>query len=208
MPRKDDKLPISAQAQQDLVSDGIENFELPKALVTRIAKSAIPENSKLQKETVLSLVKGSTVFINYLAATAHDVATSKNHKSITAADVLRALELLELGDLVDPFTEELNAYRDLAKTDKTKKGNAATVPILPRSGPRNGPLGPSSGRTPTSQPINQPPPQPTQAIFMHVSPESASRKGKGKDVVGEPPESATPSETMDVDTLEDGDTEM
>jgi hypothetical protein len=28
----------------------------------------IPDNVKLQKETVLSLVKGSTVFINYLGA--------------------------------------------------------------------------------------------------------------------------------------------
>lgn len=83
MPRKDaGGGPISAQAQQDLVSEGIENFELPKSLVTKIAKSAvssriyfltvfsnvsqIPDNVKLQKETVLSLVKGSTVFINYL----------------------------------------------------------------------------------------------------------------------------------------------
>jgi len=85
MPRKDTNTgPISAQAQQDLVSEGIENFELPKSLVTKIAKSAvctflhrltrllltllvqIPDNAKLQKETVLSLVKGSTVFINYL----------------------------------------------------------------------------------------------------------------------------------------------
>lgn len=83
MPRKDaGGGPISAQAQQNLVSEGIENFELPKSLVTRIAKSGvssqihslivvsrvsqIPENAKLQKETVLSLVKGSTVFINYL----------------------------------------------------------------------------------------------------------------------------------------------
>jgi hypothetical protein len=30
--------------------------------------SQLPENAKLQKETVLSLVKGSTVFINYLGA--------------------------------------------------------------------------------------------------------------------------------------------
>lgn len=28
----------------------------------------IPENAKLQKETILSLVKGSTVFVNYLGA--------------------------------------------------------------------------------------------------------------------------------------------
>lgn len=31
----------NAQAQQDAVADGIENYELPRALVTRIAKSAV-----------------------------------------------------------------------------------------------------------------------------------------------------------------------
>jgi DNA polymerase epsilon subunit 3 len=42
MPRKDTNTgPISAQAQQDLVSEGIENFELPRTIVTKIAKSAV-----------------------------------------------------------------------------------------------------------------------------------------------------------------------
>jgi hypothetical protein len=42
MPRKETNTgPISAQAQQDLVSEGIDNFELPKSLVTKIAKSAV-----------------------------------------------------------------------------------------------------------------------------------------------------------------------
>ncbi|KAG6895301.1 hypothetical protein C0992_002068 [Termitomyces sp. T32_za158] len=121
MPRKDAPSgPISAQAQQDLVSDGIENFELPKSLVTKIAKSALPDNAKLQKETVLSLVKGSTVFINYLAATAHDVAVSKQHKSISASDVLKALEMIEFGDLVERLQNELLVYRANVKTDKKK----------------------------------------------------------------------------------------
>ncbi|KAF9019392.1 histone-fold-containing protein [Hymenopellis radicata] len=117
---------ISAQAQQDLVSEGIENFELPKSIITKIARSAIPENAKLQKETILSLVKGSTVFVNYLGA-AHDVAISKQHKSISATDVLRALEVLELGDLVDGLQSELQIYRELAKTDKSKKGTSTII---------------------------------------------------------------------------------
>ena len=42
MPRKDAYTgPISAQQQQDLVSEGIENFELPKNVVLKIAKSAV-----------------------------------------------------------------------------------------------------------------------------------------------------------------------
>ncbi|KAK1234661.1 hypothetical protein PQX77_002133 [Marasmius sp. AFHP31] len=125
MPRKDNPGPISAQAQQDLVSEGLDNFELPKSIVTKIAKSAVPENTKLQKETILALVKGSTVFINYLAATAHDVAQSKQHKSISAYDVLKALEMIELGDLVNPLQTELQAYRDLSKPEKSKKSSTA-----------------------------------------------------------------------------------
>ena len=42
MPRKESTTGhISAQAQQDLVSDGIENYELPKSIVTKISKSAV-----------------------------------------------------------------------------------------------------------------------------------------------------------------------
>ncbi|KAI0248976.1 hypothetical protein BJV78DRAFT_731264 [Lactifluus subvellereus] len=145
MPRKDNaNTPASAQAQQDAVSEGIENFELPRALVTRIARSAVPENAKLQKDTVLSLVKGATVFINYLAATAHEVSTSKQHKSISASDVFKALELIEFADLIPPLQAELQGaltttsapsplceslthptypvYRELAKS---KKGSSA-----------------------------------------------------------------------------------
>jgi hypothetical protein len=67
MPRKDASGgQISAEAQQAQVTDGLDNFELPKSVVTKIAKSALPDGAKLQKDTVLALVKGSTVFINYL----------------------------------------------------------------------------------------------------------------------------------------------
>jgi len=171
MPRKETNTGhISAQAQQDLVSEGIENFELPRSLVTKIAKSAIPENTKLQKETVLSLVKGSTVFINYLAATAHDVALSKQHKSISASDVLKALEMIEFGDLVDKLQGELQIYREQAKTDKSKKGtsnitSASTGHIKIRPGP-----GQSSS----------------------VSPGKAKGKEKEKPVALPPPFTSTP----------------
>ena len=39
---------------------------LTRLLLTLLVQ--IPDNAKLQKETVLSLVKGSTVFINYLGS--------------------------------------------------------------------------------------------------------------------------------------------
>jgi len=132
MPRKDSaNTPASAQAQQEAVSEGIENFELPRALVTRIAKSAVPENVKLQKDTVLSLVKGATVFINYLAATAHEVSTSKQHKSISASDVFKALELIEFADLIPPLQAELQVYRELAKSKKVSSAAGASSSAPP-----------------------------------------------------------------------------
>ncbi|KAF9039058.1 histone-fold-containing protein [Panaeolus papilionaceus] len=126
MPRsKPDQPPMDAAAQQTAVTDGIDNFELPKSVVMKIAKSALPDNIKLQKETVHALVKGSTVFINYLAATAHGVAQSKQHKSISASDVIKALELIEFPLMAERIQPEAALYRQKAKSDvKPKKSSS------------------------------------------------------------------------------------
>ncbi|KAL5521920.1 hypothetical protein ACEPAF_1774 [Sanghuangporus sanghuang] len=123
--KKDPPTPAAVvQAQQDAASDGIDYYELPKALVQRIAKSSIPESSKLQKETVTALQKGSTVFINYLAATAHDIATSRQHKTVSASDVLKALEVIQFGDMVEPLQHELQIFRENAKNPRKSSSSA------------------------------------------------------------------------------------
>ncbi len=97
----------------------------------------------MQKEMLLAVMKGSTVFVNYLGAriyaavfchteyylscnvrfqpqcpripwlsricSAHDVASGKQHKSVSASDVLKALELMEMGDLVPKLQAELQS---------------------------------------------------------------------------------------------------
>ncbi|KAI0755598.1 hypothetical protein C8Q74DRAFT_1373382 [Fomes fomentarius] len=143
----------TAQAQQDAVSDGIDNFELPRSLIMKLARaSQVPENTKFSKEVILAILKASTVFINYLAATAHEVASQKQHKSISATDVLKALELVEFADIAKNIQGELQGtpsfvlslhtyhvshlppplmpellepvYRDLQKADKRKGAKA------------------------------------------------------------------------------------
>ncbi|OSC98113.1 histone-fold-containing protein [Trametes coccinea BRFM310] len=112
-----------AQAQQDAAADGIESFELPRSVVMKLARaSQVPENTKFSKDVVLAILKASTVFINYLAATAHEVASSKQHKSISATDVLKALELVEFGDIAKNIQGDLQVYRELQKADKKKGG--------------------------------------------------------------------------------------
>ncbi|KAL5501175.1 hypothetical protein ACEPAH_9562 [Sanghuangporus vaninii] len=128
--KKDPPTPAAVvQAQQDAASDGIDYYELPKALVQRIARSSIPESSKLQKETVTALQKGSTVFINYLAGltsphSAHDIATSRQHKTVSASDVLKALEVIQFGDMVEPLQHELQIFRENAKNPRKSSSSA------------------------------------------------------------------------------------
>ncbi|KAM5545806.1 hypothetical protein V8D89_000844 [Ganoderma adspersum] len=115
----------TAQAQQDAVSDGIDNFELPRSLIMKLARaSQVPENTKFSKDVILSILKASTVFVNYLAATAHEVASSKQHKSISATDVLKALELVEFNDIAKSIQGELPTYREMQRADKRKGGKA------------------------------------------------------------------------------------
>ena len=82
----------TAQAQQDAVSDGIDNFELPRSLIMKLARASqvrtefdasnasmrlvvperrsykcqVPENTKFSKDVILAILKASTVFVNYL----------------------------------------------------------------------------------------------------------------------------------------------
>ncbi|KAF4579604.1 hypothetical protein EYR40_000217 [Pleurotus pulmonarius] len=179
MPRPTTLPPISAKQQQEQVSEGIEQFELPKSLVTKIAKSAVPPEVKLQKDVVLSLVKSSTVFINFLGA-AHDIAISKQHKSISASDVLKALEAVEFGDLVDPLQKQLKKYRSTAKSEKKRaaKGKSAAAAAA-ASAPA-----PAAGG-PLSISITLPP--------------KGKDKGKAKEVSVSAPGPGPASDAMEVD---------
>ena len=52
---------------------------------------------------------GAENILIYLACfSAHEVASSRQHKSISASDVLRALEQMDMGDLVPKLQAELD----------------------------------------------------------------------------------------------------
>ncbi|KAI9592243.1 histone-fold-containing protein [Syncephalis fuscata] len=90
-----------------MASSSIEDHDLPKAILQRIIKSVLPDGAAVQRDAKTALAKACTVFINYLAATAHDVATDENRKIISANDVLAAMDTIELGDLAPKMQAEL-----------------------------------------------------------------------------------------------------
>ncbi|KAG0197734.1 hypothetical protein BGX28_008740 [Mortierella sp. GBA30] len=106
------------------MSTSIEDNELPKAILTRIMKNVLPENTNIQANAKLAMTKSTTLFINYLASAANDVAASAGHKIVSGAHVLKALESIDLEEMVPRLTEEFKAFHAI---QKSKKESAAKV---------------------------------------------------------------------------------
>ena len=45
--------------------------------------------------------------IGLFSYSAHDIAAARQHRSVSASDVMKALELIQFGDMVDGIQEEL-----------------------------------------------------------------------------------------------------
>ncbi|WVN89143.1 uncharacterized protein L203_104359 [Cryptococcus depauperatus CBS 7841] len=120
-----DAPPTAALLQMKDYLAGISDFELPKTTLTKLAKGSIPDNVKMQQDVVLALLRGSTLFISYLTSAAHDQATARSGKTVTAADVIKAITEMDFGpaDVLVPIMEqELAAYRSIqAKVKANKK---------------------------------------------------------------------------------------
>ncbi|RDW94552.1 hypothetical protein BP5796_00315 [Coleophoma crateriformis] len=56
--------------EKEVRGDGvnIEDLNLPKSIVTRLAKGVLPPNTQIQGNAMLAMSKSATVFVNYLAS--------------------------------------------------------------------------------------------------------------------------------------------
>ena len=91
--------------------DSIQDFDLPKTLITRILKTALPPGTLIQKEARLAFLKAATVFIHYITATANDLVLQSNHKTLTPQVIYKALELVDMESLVPGVSERVEGAR-------------------------------------------------------------------------------------------------
>jgi len=47
----------------------LQDLSLPRTMVQRLAKGVLPPNTQIQKDALLAMSKGATVFVNYLTNT-------------------------------------------------------------------------------------------------------------------------------------------
>ncbi|KAH7330382.1 histone-fold-containing protein [Rhexocercosporidium sp. MPI-PUGE-AT-0058] len=95
----------------------IEDLNLPKSVVTRLAKGVLPPNTQIQGNAMLATTKSATVFVNYLASHANEHASASNRKTIGPQDVFNALEDLEFPDFRNRLEAELAKFNEV-QTDK------------------------------------------------------------------------------------------
>jgi len=112
----------------------VEDLNLPKSIVTRLAKGVLPANTQIQGNAMLAMTKSATVFVNYLATHANEHAQGANRKTVAPADVFKALEDLEFSDFKPRLEAELakfnevqtvkrNTYRKKVAEGKAKSGS-------------------------------------------------------------------------------------
>lgn len=53
--------------KKDRDTVAIEDLNLPKSIITRLAKGVLPPNTQIQANAILAMTKAATVFINHLA---------------------------------------------------------------------------------------------------------------------------------------------
>ncbi|KAJ1653289.1 Sequence-specific DNA binding [Coemansia sp. RSA 25] len=106
----------------------IEDLDFPKAVLTRVIKSSLPDSISIQKEARQSVSKASTVFVSYLAATANDCARESGHKTIMTGDVFKALEAIGLSDFIDRLKADLDAFGNRSREKKEQRSRDAAGP--------------------------------------------------------------------------------
>ncbi|EMR08014.1 hypothetical protein PNEG_03456 [Pneumocystis murina B123] len=110
--------PASISSKKKSVTVSIDDLNLPRSVVLRLAKKVLPEHTSIQKDAITALIRGSSVFINYLSAAAFDLSKLSSRKVILPSDVLKAMENIEFSSFIPRMTEELELYEEILKEKK------------------------------------------------------------------------------------------
>ncbi|KAF2653870.1 histone-fold-containing protein [Lophiostoma macrostomum CBS 122681] len=128
-------------ARQGLREDGlsIEDLNLPRSIVQRLAKGVLPPNTQIQKDAVLAMSKSATVFVNYLTSHAAENAARSNKKTVMPKDVFDAMQELEFESFLPRLEAEVakftsiqadkrNSYRKKVREEKKAQKDTGDAP--------------------------------------------------------------------------------
>ncbi|XP_064649849.1 DNA polymerase epsilon subunit 3-like [Lineus longissimus] len=95
-----------------------EDLNLPNAVIARIIKDALPDGVNIGKDARLAISKAASVFVLYATSCANNFAMKGKRKTISAQDVLLAMNDMEFERFVGPLKEALEAFKNEQKSKK------------------------------------------------------------------------------------------
>jgi DNA polymerase epsilon subunit 3 len=112
-----------------------QDADLPKALLKRLIKAKLQDVDKakggdgkrdfqVNKDALLAFGEAAKLFIHYLTAAANDNCKDAKRQTISADDILTALNELEFGELVEPLKQSLEAFKAENREKNKKKQEA------------------------------------------------------------------------------------
>ncbi|KAK7952429.1 uncharacterized protein PG986_008157 [Apiospora aurea] len=105
-----------ADSSKDTIA--IEDLNLPKSIITRLAKGVLPPNTQIQANAILAMTKSATVFINHLASAANEQTLHSGKKTILPDDVFEALDQIEYGQFRDRLQAEFKKFNETRTTKR------------------------------------------------------------------------------------------
>ncbi|KAH9870398.1 hypothetical protein IAQ61_005873 [Plenodomus lingam] len=131
-------VPKAASKARDDDGLGVEDLNLPKSIVQRLAKGVLPPNTQIQKDALLAMSKSATVFVSYITSCAIEHAEQNGKKTVNPKDVFDAMTELEfdfflprLEAEVTKFTsiqaDKRNTYRKKVREEKKAATTTTTT---------------------------------------------------------------------------------
>ncbi|CAM6121661.1 unnamed protein product [Calypogeia fissa] len=108
--------------------------DLPRANVKRIVKAKMLDiaaarfrdertsrDLPIHRDALTAFSDSAKIFIHYISATANDICRESKRQTLSADDVLRAVEEIEFVELIKPLRAALDGYRKVNASKKAEK---------------------------------------------------------------------------------------
>lgn len=107
--------------------------ELPRAHVKRLVKTKLSTldnvdakgqsfEPNIQKEALSAYGECAKIFIHYITATANDISRDHKRSTISAEDVMSAIEECDFGELVGEVRATLQSFQTAKRAKKSSAG--------------------------------------------------------------------------------------
>lgn len=89
----------------------VPEFEPPLACISRVIKTALPDNIMMTKDARQAFIRAAGIFIFYVTHCANDYAKENKRATINTQDMKNALKELDFKEFELPIDDFLDHYR-------------------------------------------------------------------------------------------------